>query len=72
LTFALDPVPHPALFAAAFFAGAFFAAFFTAIPLSSFLVYACDRLLSDVSASHIKLHHGSYRNHDFSSNQEFF
>jgi hypothetical protein len=35
-------VPHAALFATFFFAGAFFAAFLTAIPLSSFLVYAGD------------------------------
>jgi hypothetical protein len=42
LTFALDVEQHAALFFTAFFAGAFFAAFLTAIPLSSFLVYARD------------------------------
>jgi len=72
LTFALDAVPHPALFATAFFTGAFFAAFLTAIPLSSFLIYARDLWLSDASACPIKLHHSFYRNHATSVNQANF
>jgi hypothetical protein len=72
LTFALDPVPHPALFATAFFAGAFFAAFFAAIPLSSFLIYACGPLTGHGSTEFTRFRYKHYRNHANSSNQEIF
>jgi hypothetical protein len=70
LTFPLDAVLHPALFATAFFAGAFFAAFLTAIPLSSFLIYSRAPLMGHGPTRLIQFLITYYRNHAISANQE--